>query len=367
MPGPLHAPDQGDQREPGGPLLFQLIGGVSRTVSGSQHRIHNENIRGGKIRRSFEVVVFRKKSLLVAGQSNMPDTGLGEHLKQRLRHAETRTQNGNDCDGITQKVPLAGCQRALHLARRNGKPPGGLESDQGRKLVKRPSEQFGRSSRIPQDRDSGFHQRVINDCDSFNGLVRHPVEIISEAGTKSRRVDGSPRLWHLAVMKAILALLMTAAAALAQDESQLMKDAMTALEAGDLNGAKALFEAVVYAHPSNAQARRQLALVTQKLVKTQALQSRLHAIVLPKVELNDASVREAFTYMVQLINRSATGGFQLNTVWLVPEDYQQNVTLRLDAIPSNDALRLVADAAGLDITFDEHAVRVSAPTKAGTP
>jgi hypothetical protein len=168
-------------------------------------------------------------------------------------------------------------------------------------------------------------------------------------------------------MKAILAFLMSAAAALAQDESQLMKDAMTAREAGDLAGAKALLEAVIYAYPSNVLARSQLSLVTQKLIKAQALQRRLQAIVLPKVELNDASVREAFDYMIQLINRSATGGFKLNTVWLVPEDYHQNVTLRLDGIPSSEALRQVAEAAGLGLAFDEHAVKVFVPKKPGTP
>jgi hypothetical protein len=92
-----------------------------------------------------------------------------------------------------------------------------------------------------------------------------------------------------------------------------------------------------------------------------AARRRLDGTILPKIDLRDASAKEAFDYTLQVINRSATDGKKTNIVWVVPSDYPNRVTLALDHVPASVALDYLAESAGLAVAYEEHAIKVSVP------
>ncbi|MCX7869131.1 MAG: hypothetical protein N2322_04180, partial [Terrimicrobiaceae bacterium] len=118
--------------------------------------------------------------------------------------------------------------------------------------------------------------------------------------------------------------------------------------------------------PSNAAARLQLRRVIERQTRAEAMRLALSRIILPAVRLEDVSAREAMDYLTQAISKSRPG-FRLNTVWMVPPEHPGRVTLQLEDIPASEALRYAAEAAGLEISFEEHAVKVRAPAAALPP
>ena len=141
-----------------------------------------------------------------------------------------------------------------------------------------------------------------------------------------------------------------------------MQDALTAYRAGDFSAAKALFESVLVKDPKNVTARNHLRLINQKLARSATLKKTLDGIILTTLALNDVSAREAFDYTAQLINKQGPEGFRLNLVWVVPADHPAKINLNLEGVPASTALEYLASTAGLNIEFDEFAIKVSAPS-----
>lgn len=169
-------------------------------------------------------------------------------------------------------------------------------------------------------------------------------------------------------MKFILVFVFIAATSLfADDSGTLMQNAVKAQQEGDFEGAKGLLEAAVTKDPSNSFAREQLAIVNRKVASSRALQAKLDAIVLDKIDFRDVTAREGFDFLVARINAAAPKGFRLNTVWTVPADYVKNVTLSLQTMPSSKVLQYFARQADLDVSFDEFAVNVFVPEKKTSP
>lgn len=159
----------------------------------------------------------------------------------------------------------------------------------------------------------------------------------------------------------IVALLIVFATTLVASESPV-QDALTAYRAGDFTAARALFESVLVTDPKNVTARNHLRLINQKLARSATLKKTLDGIILTSLALNDVSAREAFDYTAQLINKQGPEGFRLNLVWIVPADHAGKINLTLEGIPSSTALEYLASSAGLNIEFDEFAIKVSAPS-----
>jgi len=158
----------------------------------------------------------------------------------------------------------------------------------------------------------------------------------------------------------IAILLLVFATTLIASESSL-QDGLTAYRAGDLTAAKALFESALVSDPKNVTARNHLRLISQKLARSATLKKTLDGIILSSLALNDVSAREAFDYTAQLINKQGPEGFRLNLVWIVPADYPAKINLTLEGIPASTAIEYLASSAGLNVEFDEYAIKVSAP------
>ena len=158
----------------------------------------------------------------------------------------------------------------------------------------------------------------------------------------------------------IAILLLVFATTLIASESSL-QDGLTAYRAGDLTAAKALFELALVSDPKNVTARNHMRLINQKLTRSATLKKTLDGIILSSLALNDVSAREAFDYTAQLINKQGPEGFRLNLVWIVPADYPAKINLTLEGIPASTAIEYLASSAGLNVEFDEYAIKVSAP------
>ncbi|MEX1119318.1 MAG: hypothetical protein WEB60_11055 [Terrimicrobiaceae bacterium] len=166
-------------------------------------------------------------------------------------------------------------------------------------------------------------------------------------------------------MKIVILLLVFATTLLASESS--LQDALTAYRAGDLTAAKVLFESVLVTDSKNVTARNHLRLINQKLARSATLKKTLEGIILSKLTLNDVSAREAFDYTSQLINKEGPEGFRLNLVWIVPADHPAKINLSLEGIPASTALEYLAATAGLNLEFDEFAIKVSAPAAPTAP
>ena len=138
-----------------------------------------------------------------------------------------------------------------------------------------------------------------------------------------------------------------------------LQEAVKAYQAGNLAEAKAMFEQMAAKEPKNQAAQNYLRQIAKKQAGQLAMKKKLDAIVVSKVDLQDSSAHEAFTYIFQILNRNAPQGFHPNMVWVVPETHSKNVTLALENVPGSAVLEYAAQMAGLKISYEEFAVRIS--------
>ena len=138
-----------------------------------------------------------------------------------------------------------------------------------------------------------------------------------------------------------------------------LQEAVSAYQAGNLAEAKAMFEQMAVQEPKNRAVQNFLQQIAKKQAGQLAMKKKLDAITVSKVDLRDTSAHEAFTYLFQLLGRNAPEGFHPNMVWAVPENYPKKVTLALENVPGSTVLEYAAGVAGLKITYEEFAVRIS--------
>jgi len=138
-----------------------------------------------------------------------------------------------------------------------------------------------------------------------------------------------------------------------------MQDAVKAYQSGNLAEAKAMLEQMAAKEPKNQAVQNYLRLIAAKQAGQLAMKKKIDAIIVPKVDLRDTSAHEAFEFIFQLLNRNAPQGFHPNMVWAVPEAFSKNITLSLDNVPGSAVLAYAAKLAGLKVSYEEFAVRVS--------
>jgi hypothetical protein len=162
-------------------------------------------------------------------------------------------------------------------------------------------------------------------------------------------------------------LLLMAGPLLAQrSDSNTLNDAVRAFHGGDYETAGALFEVVLAKDPKNQAAQNYMRMINAQLKNSSALPATLKKIILPKVEFQEASPREALEHVSQLVQKQTDGKQSVNVVWMVPEGQERKVTLSLQNIPAFEALRYIGDAAGLQLEYDAYAVKIK-PAPAATP
>jgi len=142
------------------------------------------------------------------------------------------------------------------------------------------------------------------------------------------------------------------------DSKTTFEQAVRAFHGGDYEAARLLLESVVSTDPKNQAAQNYLRMIKAQQKGGSSLSTALKKIILPKVELQDATSREAMTYVSQQVSKQTAGKQTVNIVWMVPEDQAKNVTISLQNIPAFEALRYIADASNLQLEFDNYAMKV---------
>jgi alkyl sulfatase BDS1-like metallo-beta-lactamase superfamily hydrolase len=140
--------------------------------------------------------------------------------------------------------------------------------------------------------------------------------------------------------------------------SGTLNDAVRAFHGGDYEAASALFETVLASDPKNQAAQKYMRMIQAQQKNASSLPATLKKVNLPKVEFQEASPKEAFDYIAQQVQKQTAGKQSVNIVWMVPEGQEKKVTLSLQNIPAFEALRYIADAADLQLEYDNFAVKI---------
>lgn len=149
--------------------------------------------------------------------------------------------------------------------------------------------------------------------------------------------------------------------------SAVLNDAVRAFHGGDYETATALFQTVLASDPKNQAAQNYLRMIQAQGKAGSSLPAVLKKIMLPKVEFSDASAREAFEYVAQQVQKQTAGKQSVNVVWMVPEGQDKRVTLSLQNIPAFEALRYIGEAAGIQLEYDNFAVKIKPAVPATAP
>jgi len=168
---------------------------------------------------------------------------------------------------------------------------------------------------------------------------------------------------QIAVCTLVLSLASTvrAAAPPSPEIQQLLVDGQTAYMKGDLAKAKGAFEMVYEIDPRNTVAigfLKQIKIAQENQPKGPASQEKaLGAIIIPKVEFRDATLREALDVLRKKASELSNGKLSANFV--VPSGEPTDsirVTLSLQSIPFNDAVHYLGKVANFEFSFEKYAI-----------
>lgn len=172
---------------------------------------------------------------------------------------------------------------------------------------------------------------------------------------------------------ALVALSLSGSSLFAADAvTQLLSEAQTAYLRGDLETAKAKFESVNTIDPKNQTAIGYLKTIRAREAQAgvgASQEKQLAKVIVPKVELKEASLTAALEFLKQNVAKLTDGKQAVNFVVQLPET-QANapVTLNLTNVPFTEVLKYIGTLAGVSFAYDRYAimVRPSAPTAQAT-
>jgi hypothetical protein len=162
-------------------------------------------------------------------------------------------------------------------------------------------------------------------------------------------------------------LLMTSPLLAQKSNSGTLNDAVRAFHGGDYETASSLFEVVLANDPKNQAAQNYMRMIRAQQKNGSSLPANLKKVILPKVEFQEASPKEAFEFVSQQVQKQTGGKQSVNVVWMVPEGQEKKVTLSLQNIPAFEALRYIGDASGLQLEYDNFAVKIKPAAAAPAP
>lgn len=163
----------------------------------------------------------------------------------------------------------------------------------------------------------------------------------------------------------LCAVLITTGAAFAQSgvaQENFVKG-LRSFTDGDTAAAKQYLTEALQADPKH----RQAALLMQRLQMQERtggnLEKRASSVIIPSFDVKDASLSTVLDYLPQAAAEQSNGALALNIVRLFTSDFanETKVTLSIRNAPVTEILRYVAQAAGLQVQYQPHAVVLSQP------
>lgn len=132
---------------------------------------------------------------------------------------------------------------------------------------------------------------------------------------------------------------------------------------GNNDAAKALFVQVLRADPQNVAAAAYLKRINAAKPANADIHKQMDALVVSKVEFNDASLSTVLDYLPKLAAKESGGKVSLNLVRMFPAELgeKKTVTLKLDNVPMSYLLSSISQMAGLRVEYQPHAVVVTLP------
>lgn len=165
--------------------------------------------------------------------------------------------------------------------------------------------------------------------------------------------------------RGLIAVLLALQCSFAQTpQNPMVTEGIAAFKKGDYENARMLFDAALAQNPKDTTARNYARMIALKAKSgNSGLQESLKKVIIPKIELADATPRECVDYVVQRIEKLTEGKQKVSVVWLVPTDLTDHITLSLQNVPATEALKYIAELASLQIDYDNYALKIKpAPT-----
>lgn len=136
-----------------------------------------------------------------------------------------------------------------------------------------------------------------------------------------------------------------------------------AMRKGDYETATTSFREVIRLYPKHTQARRNLLhiLNNRKSLEVTKRKAALKKIIIPKVDIDKATVQEALEVLSVMIETESKKTVTPNFIVQDPtETFKgRSVTLRLNRIPAETLLNYIVDQTGGRVRYDNHAIIIS--------
>jgi hypothetical protein len=163
-----------------------------------------------------------------------------------------------------------------------------------------------------------------------------------------------------------------ASGAVAENVQKLLTEAQTAYMRGDVENAKATFEMINKLDPKNQTAiafLRRIQVEQAAKGGAGAQEKKFAAVIMPKIEFKDATLREALEFMRKKVNEMPGDKPQVNFVMQLTEEQTNaaRITLNLSSIPFTEALRYIGGLAGVTFSYDQYAILVKPAAGAALP
>jgi tetratricopeptide (TPR) repeat protein len=167
---------------------------------------------------------------------------------------------------------------------------------------------------------------------------------------------------------AFLILMVTSATAFAQVtpaqlSEQYYRQGIAAEQAGDPVKAEKSYAQALKINPHHANARFRLGQVkiNAGTIAAKGREAKLGAVMVPKVELDGATLRETLDFLAAVIERESDGEVAPNFVIQDPNGKLNDakISLQLKNLPAKAVMGYVTTQAGAKVRFDEHAVVVT--------
>ncbi len=165
--------------------------------------------------------------------------------------------------------------------------------------------------------------------------------------------------------RGLIAVLLALQCSFAQTpQNPMVSEGIEAFKKGDYENARMLFDAALAQNPKDTTAQNYARMVALKMRSGDSgLQASLKKVIIPKIQFADATPRECVDYVAQRVEKLTEGKQKVSVVWMVPETSNALVTLSLQNVPATEALRYIAEMAGLQIDYETYALKVRpAPT-----
>ena len=164
-------------------------------------------------------------------------------------------------------------------------------------------------------------------------------------------------------LSALLVTLPLAVLAAPAEVQQMLTEAQTAYMRGDLATAKSGFEMVYKIDPRNQVAIGYLLRIKAAEAnkpKGNDQEKQLAALIVPKVELKEATLGAALDFLKKTVEKQSEGKLAVNFVVQLPDEQvkSQPVTLSLSNVPFTEVLRYLGGVAGLNFVYDKYAIIV---------